>query len=84
VGVTGPPLRGSGIAHDLRKSKPYSGYEQYDFDIPTHEGCDTFARYVVRIEEMRQSTRIVEQGVGPITDGASKQQQSQICSAAAQ
>jgi NADH-quinone oxidoreductase subunit D len=62
-GVTGPMLRGSGVAHDLRKAQPYSGYEQYEFDIPTHPDCDTFARYKVRVEEMRQSVRIVDQAL---------------------
>jgi NADH-quinone oxidoreductase subunit D len=68
-GVTGPMLRGSGVAHDLRKVQPYSGYEQYEFDIPTHSDCDTFARYKVRIEEMRQSVRIVEQALNKLPLG---------------
>jgi NADH-quinone oxidoreductase subunit D len=62
-GITGPVLRGSGMAYDLRKSRPYSGYEQYDFDIPTADGCDINARYTVRIAEMRQSVRIVRQAM---------------------
>jgi len=60
-GITGPMLRGSGVAHDLRKAQPYSGYELYDFDIPTRPEGDTYARYIVRMEEMRQSVRIVHQ-----------------------
>ncbi len=68
-GVTGPMLRASGIAHDLRKAQPYSGYELYDFDIPTHTDGDTYARYLVRIEEMRQSTRIVEQALNKLPLG---------------
>jgi NADH-quinone oxidoreductase subunit D len=60
-GITGPPLRASGVPLDLRKSQPYSGYEQYEFDIPTHTDGDTYARYVVRMEEMRQSLRIARQ-----------------------
>jgi len=52
-GVTGPVLRASGIAYDVRKARPYSGYEKYDFDIPTAENGDTYDRYSVRILEMR-------------------------------
>jgi NADH-quinone oxidoreductase subunit D len=62
-GITGPVLRGSGMAYDLRKSRPYSGYEQYEFDIPTSGGCDINARYTVRVEEMRQSVRIIKQAM---------------------
>jgi len=68
-GVTGPMLRASGIAHDLRKVRPYSGYEQYDFDVPTETGCDTYARYLVRMEELRQSLRIVEQALDKLPLG---------------
>ena len=69
-GVTGPMLRASGIAHDLRKVQPYSGYEQYDFNIPTQSGCDTYARYLVRVQEMRESLRIVEQALNKLPLGA--------------
>jgi NADH-quinone oxidoreductase subunit D len=62
-GVTGPMLRAAGIGLDLRKTQPYSGYEQYDFEVPTHTDSDTYARYVVRIEEMRQSVRIARQAL---------------------
>lgn len=68
-GVTGPMLRASGIAHDLRKAQPYSGYELYDFDIPTFTNGDTYARYLVRMEEMRQSLRIVEQALNKLPLG---------------
>jgi len=68
-GVTGPMLRATGIAHDLRKAQPYSGYEQYDFEVPTHTDSDTYARYLVRLEEMRQSLRIVEQALDKLPLG---------------
>jgi NADH-quinone oxidoreductase subunit D len=68
-GVTGPMLRASGIAHDLRKAQPYSGYEQYDFETPVQNGCDTYARYLVRVAEMRQSLRIVEQALNKLPPG---------------
>jgi len=68
-GVTGPPLRASGVAFDLRKAQPYSGYEQYDFAIPTQTDGDTYARYLVRMEEMRQSLRIVQQALDNLPGG---------------
>jgi len=68
-GVTGPVLRAAGVKWDLRKAQPYSGYEQYDFDIPTAENGDTYDRYTVRMEEMRQSTRILRQAVERIPSG---------------
>ena len=68
-GVTGPPLRASGVAFDLRKAQPYSGYEQYDFVIPTQTDGDTYARYLVRMEEMRQSLRIVQQALDHLPGG---------------
>jgi NADH-quinone oxidoreductase subunit D len=68
-GVTGPMLRAAGVNWDLRKAQPYSGYEQYDFEIPTGVQGDTFDRYLVRMEEMRQSARIVRQALDRIPDG---------------
>lgn len=68
-GMTGPMLRASGVAHDLRKAQPYSGYEQYDFDIPVYTNGDTYDRYLVRMEEMRQSTRIVQQALEKLPYG---------------
>src|SRR4029079_15949855 len=68
-GVTGPMLRAAGVEWDLRKAQPYSGYEKYDFKIPTRENGDTYDRYIVRMQEMRQSTRIIQQAVAQIPDG---------------
>jgi NADH-quinone oxidoreductase subunit D len=68
-GVTGPMLRASGIAHDLRKAQPYSGYDQYDFRVPTRSEGDTYARYLVRMEEMRQALRIIEQALDNLPPG---------------
>jgi NADH-quinone oxidoreductase subunit D len=61
LGVTGPVLRSAGVARDVRKDEPYSGYETYDFDVVTRDGADCFARFEVRIEEMKQSLRIIGQ-----------------------
>jgi NADH-quinone oxidoreductase subunit D len=62
-GVTGPTLRAAGAARDVRRDEPYSGYETYDFDVVTSDGTDSYSRYLVRMGEMRQSLRIVEQCV---------------------
>lgn len=62
-GMTGPNLRGSGVAFDLRKDEPYSGYETYDFEVPVGSVGDAFDRYLVRVEEMRQSARICSQAL---------------------
>jgi NADH-quinone oxidoreductase subunit D len=63
LGVTGPILRSAGVPIDLRKDEPYSGYETYDFDVPVRNEADAYARYVIRIEEMRESLKIVEQAL---------------------
>jgi NADH-quinone oxidoreductase subunit D len=63
LGVTGPILRATGLPWDLRKSQPYCGYETYDFDVPTRDTSDAYGRYIVRMDEMDQSLRIIEQCV---------------------
>jgi NADH dehydrogenase I D subunit len=68
-GWVGPCLRGSGVAYDIRKDHPYSGYDQYDFDVPVGTVGDCYDRYLVRMEEMRQSLRIVEQALDRLPSG---------------
>src|SRR5262245_12059643 len=68
-GWSGPCLRGSGVGYDVRKDHPYSGYEQYDFDVPVGTVGDCFDRYLVRMEEMRQSMRIIEQALAKMPKG---------------
>lgn len=68
-GYTGPLLRASGVALDLRKTKPYYGYDQLDFDIPVGTNGDIYDRYLVRVEEMRQSLRIIEQVAKNMPEG---------------
>jgi len=71
-GFSGPMLRGSGVAWDLRKAQPYDGYENYDFDIPIGKNGDCFDRYMVRMEEMRQSLRIMDQVLKQLPSGPVK------------
>ena len=68
-GATGPVIRGSGVAYDVRKSEPYSVYPEFDFEIPVFAEGDSMARYLVRMEEMVQSLRIIEQALGKLPPG---------------
>ena len=69
LGVTGPALRGSGVALDIRKSNPYCGYETYQFEVPTGRVGDCFDRYLVRVAEMRESVKICRQALDRMPDG---------------
>ncbi|MBZ0324673.1 MAG: NADH-quinone oxidoreductase subunit D [Alphaproteobacteria bacterium] len=77
-GLTGPTLRGSGVAWDLRKAQPYDMYERMDFDVPIGKTGDCFARYLVRMEEMRQSLRIIRQCLEEMPDGPVRVQDHKI------
>ncbi len=67
--ITGPVLRASGVPYDVRKAEPYSIYDRFDFDIPVRYHGDTFDRYLIRMDEVRQSTRIIQQAVSSIPEG---------------
>ncbi len=67
--LSGPMLRGSGVNYDVRKANPYSGYEYFDFDIPLGRNGDAYDRYLIRIEEMRQSLRIIQQTIDGMPEG---------------
>jgi NADH-quinone oxidoreductase subunit D len=69
LGVTGPMLRAAGVAFDLRKVQPYCGYDEFDFEVPTATESDCYARYLVRLCEMEQSARIIEQAVRRLPGG---------------
>jgi NADH-quinone oxidoreductase subunit D len=77
-GVTGPMLRASGVAYDLRKDEPYSVYDKFEFDIPTGENGDCFDRYFVRIQEMRESCKIVTQALDMLPPGKHQAKTSRI------
>jgi NADH-quinone oxidoreductase subunit D len=77
LGVTGPVLRSAGLAWDLRKTEPYLGYQDYRFDVPTRTEADCYARFMIRLEEIEQSLRIIEQACkklqpGPVMVGDAK------------
>ncbi len=69
LGVTGPILRSTGLPHDLRKSQPYCGYENYDFEVQTTDTCDVYGRFLIRVGEMHQSISIVEQALDKLRPG---------------
>jgi NADH-quinone oxidoreductase subunit D len=78
LGVTGPMLRAAGLKMDARKDAPYSSYEKFDFEIPTRTENDVYARYLVRLEEMRQSVRIVRQAMDGMPPGPWKADAPQV------
>ena len=63
LGMTGPILRATGLPHDLRRAQPYCGYENYEFDVITDEGCDAYGRFLIRVKEMHESIKIAQQCV---------------------
>jgi NADH-quinone oxidoreductase subunit D len=69
LGITGPILRATGLPHDLRKSQPYAGYETYDFDVVTETTCDAYGRFLIRMREMKESLKIVEQCIDRLQPG---------------
>ena len=72
LGLTGPSLRGSGVALDIRRANPYTGYETYDFDVPVEQSCDVWGRYLVRMRELRESWKIVRQALARLKPGPVK------------
>ncbi len=70
LGVTGPALRAAGLPHDLRKSNPYTGYERFEFDVPTFHNGDAYDRFRVRMREIRESTKIIRQALHSIPEGS--------------
>jgi NADH-quinone oxidoreductase subunit D len=69
LGVTGPPLRASGVDFDVRRDMPYSSYEKFQFNVPVSDGCDVWARYIVRMQEMRESVKICLQALDGLPEG---------------
>ncbi len=69
LGITGPVLRSAGLPHDLRKSQPYFGYESFEFDVPTTDTCDVYGRFLIRLEEINQSMRILDQALDMLEPG---------------
>jgi NADH-quinone oxidoreductase subunit D len=69
LGITGPVLRATGLPQDVRRSDPYCGYEDYEFDVITDDGCDAYGRYLIRVKEMTESIKIVEQCLDKLKPG---------------
>jgi NADH-quinone oxidoreductase subunit D len=69
LGITGPLLRSTGLPHDLRKAQPYCGYETYEFAVPTEDTCDAYGRFLIRVAEMQESIKIVEQALDRLRPG---------------
>jgi len=69
LGITGPCLRSTGLPHDLRRAEPYCGYENYEFDVITDDGCDSYGRYLIRVKEMHESLKIIEQCLDKLQPG---------------
>ena len=69
LGITGPLLRSTGLPHDLRKAQPYCGYETYEFEVPTEDTCDAYGRFLIRVAEMQESIKIVEQALDRLRPG---------------
>ncbi len=78
MGLTGPMLRGSGVDWDLRRDQPYSGYQNYDFKVPVATEGDSYARYLLRMEEMRQSIRIIRQTIDNLPGGPYKTEDRKV------
>jgi NADH-quinone oxidoreductase subunit D len=72
LGASGPTLRASGIDFDLRRDMPYSGYENFQFNVPVGTGCDVWTRYVLRVQELRESNKIVQQTLAGLPEGRIK------------
>jgi NADH-quinone oxidoreductase subunit D len=79
LGVTGPSLRGSGVDWDLRRDQPYSGYENYDFEVAVGDGCDTWSRYHVRLKEMREACKIIRQALDKLKPGPILADAPKVC-----
>ncbi|MDZ7577075.1 MAG: NADH dehydrogenase (quinone) subunit D [Candidatus Nanopelagicales bacterium] len=69
LGISGPTLRATGLPHDIRRAQPYCGYETYEFDVPTTDTCDVYGRFLIRIAELEESLKIVEQALDRLRPG---------------